>query len=55
MQELSIYTLSLGCPKNLVDTEKLLGRLKQFYRPAQKLEDAHIVLVNTCSFIQPAV
>ena len=55
MKEMSIYTISLGCPKNLVDTEKILGRLDKYYSPAQELEHADLVLINTCSFIQPAV
>lgn len=47
--------VSLGCPKNLVDSENLLSGLKEagiFYTP--ELEDADIVLVNTCGFIEAA-
>lgn len=44
--------VSLGCPKNLVDTEVTIGLLEQAgYVMTQQLEDAQILLVNTCSFI----
>ncbi len=44
--------VSLGCPKNLVDTEVTIGLLEQVgYVMTQQLEDAKILLVNTCSFI----
>jgi len=50
-----IHLASLGCAKNLVDSEKLLGRLAtagaMVGAPA---EDADIVIVNTCGFIAPA-
>ncbi|MFP4167278.1 MAG: 30S ribosomal protein S12 methylthiotransferase RimO [Desulfonatronovibrionaceae bacterium] len=55
MQKLKIYTLSLGCPKNRVDTEKILGGLGEAWEPANKPERADLVLVNTCAFIAPAV
>ena len=55
MSHIAVYTVSLGCPKNLVDTEKMLGLLGEVYTPAQSLEEADLVLINTCSFIQPAV
>ncbi|WP_243311860.1 30S ribosomal protein S12 methylthiotransferase RimO [Fundidesulfovibrio agrisoli] len=50
-----VYTISLGCPKNLVDTEFLLGGLPGRARPVDSPEDAALVLVNTCGFIRPAV
>ncbi|MFP5240520.1 MAG: 30S ribosomal protein S12 methylthiotransferase RimO [Acidobacteriota bacterium] len=50
-----VYTISLGCPKNLVDTEFLLGGLPGRARPVDRPEDAALVLVNTCGFIRPAV
>ncbi|XXJ21373.1 30S ribosomal protein S12 methylthiotransferase RimO [Desulfovibrio caledoniensis] len=49
------YTISLGCPKNRVDTERLLGALGSNMVPADSVEDADLVLVNTCGFIQPAI
>ncbi|MFZ5427933.1 MAG: 30S ribosomal protein S12 methylthiotransferase RimO [Thermodesulfobacteriota bacterium] len=50
-----IHTISLGCPKNLVDSEYLLGGLPGRARPVDRPEDAAVVLVNTCGFIRPAV
>lgn len=50
-----VYTISLGCPKNLVDTESMLGALPGAAVPVERPEDARLVLVNTCGFIQPAV
>lgn len=56
MQAPSIAMVSLGCAKNLVDTENLMG---DFYDNQFRLtaapEDADIVLVNTCGFIQASV
>jgi ribosomal protein S12 methylthiotransferase len=51
----TIYTVSLGCPKNLVDTEIMLGRLAhQGWRVVGTPEEARVLLVNTCAFIAPA-
>ena len=56
MQEpIHVFTISLGCPKNRVDTEFLLGALGAAYRPAEEAEEAQVVLINTCAFIEPAV
>ncbi len=47
--------ISLGCDKNRVDTEKLLGLLKEKgCRLTDDLEKAQIVVVNTCAFLQSA-
>ena len=47
--------VSLGCPKNLVDSEVMLGILaRQGYELTPRPEDAEILIVNTCSFIEPA-
>ncbi len=47
--------VSLGCPKNLVDSEVMLGILaRQGYELTPRAEDADILIVNTCSFIEPA-
>ncbi len=55
MDKKKIYTISLGCPKNLVDTEKILGRLSPYFIPAEGLKKAHVVLINTCGFIEDAI
>lgn len=47
--------ISLGCDKNRVDTEKLLGMLKERgCALTDRLDDAQIVVVNTCGFLQSA-
>jgi tRNA-2-methylthio-N6-dimethylallyladenosine synthase/ribosomal protein S12 methylthiotransferase len=50
-----VHTISLGCPKNRVDTENVLGGLPFATTPAATPEAADLVVVNTCSFIAPAV
>ena len=47
--------ISLGCPKNLVDSERMLGLLeKAGYQITNDPNQADILMVNTCSFIEPA-
>ena len=47
--------ISLGCPKNLVDTEQMLGRLQaDGYRLTESVDGADFVVVNTCGFIESA-
>jgi ribosomal protein S12 methylthiotransferase len=49
------YMQTLGCPKNQVDSDKLEGYLTaQGYAPAPDAEDADLVVVNTCAFIDAA-
>jgi ribosomal protein S12 methylthiotransferase len=51
----TVYTISLGCPKNLVDTEIMLGALTQAgWEVTGVPEAADLLLVNTCAFIEPA-
>jgi ribosomal protein S12 methylthiotransferase len=52
----TVHLTSLGCPKNFVDSEVILGLLNQCgWEVVEKPEDAAVLLVNTCGFIQPAV
>ena len=47
--------VSLGCPKNLVDSERMLGLLKRHgYKLVPNPEGADFVLINTCGFIDVA-
>src|SRR5436853_3285339 len=47
--------VSLGCPKNLVDSEVMLGALsRQGYSITAQKEDADVIVVNTCGFIDSA-
>jgi len=51
-----IFLISLGCAKNLVDSEHMLGLLhSRGFEQASRIEDAGIAVVNTCGFIQDAV
>jgi ribosomal protein S12 methylthiotransferase len=51
----SVHFHSLGCPKNQLDTEVMLGSLALAdYAIAERLEDADVVIVNTCAFIESA-
>ena len=50
-----VSMISLGCPKNLVDAEVMLGLLsKQDYEITMDEKDADVIIVNTCSFIKEA-
>jgi ribosomal protein S12 methylthiotransferase len=52
---LKIGFVSLGCPKNLVDTEVMMGQLtSQGHELTPHPSDADVIVVNTCSFIDPA-
>jgi len=48
-----VALVSLGCPKNTVDAEVLLGNLKDF-EIVEKMEKADAVIINTCGFIEDA-
>jgi len=48
-----LHIVSLGCTKNLVDTEVMMGRLKD-YKLTQEADDADVIIVNTCGFIDAA-
>ena len=52
---LKVGFVSLGCPKNLVDTEVMMGQLvARGHELTQHPSDADVLVVNTCSFIDPA-
>jgi ribosomal protein S12 methylthiotransferase len=47
--------ISLGCPKNLVDSEVMMGILvRGGYELTPRADEAEVLVVNTCSFIEPA-
>src|SRR5262250_448149 len=47
--------VSLGCPKNLVDSEVMLGTLtRQGYSITAQKDEADVIVVNTCGFIDSA-
>jgi ribosomal protein S12 methylthiotransferase len=48
-----IFFISLGCPRNLVDSEVMLGiLLKAGYEMAPRLEEADYLVINTCGFLE---
>ena len=49
-----IYIVSLGCAKNMVDSELVLGALKNQSEVVATPEEADLIMVNTCAFIEPA-
>lgn len=50
----SIGIISLGCSKNLTDSEVMLGVLSENYRIEPDISEADIIIVNTCCFIDDA-
>lgn len=56
MKSPKVGFVSLGCPKALVDSERILTQLRtEGYQVAQDYEGADLVVVNTCGFIESAV
>ncbi len=52
---MKIGMVSLGCPKNQTDAETMLGILTECgHTPVQYPEEAEVIIVNTCGFIDPA-
>jgi len=52
---LKVGFVSLGCPKNLVDTEVMMGQLTAAgHELTARPDEAEVIVVNTCSFIDPA-
>ncbi len=55
MDKKSVFVVTLGCSKNEVDSEIMLGILdKDKYYIAEELQYANIIIVNTCGFIEAA-
>jgi len=53
--ELSFYIISLGCSKNLVDSERINGEMiSAGFTPSISSDDADIIIINTCGFIKDA-
>lgn len=48
--------ISLGCPKNLVDSEIVLGNLKNAgFEISQEIKDSDLLIINTCAFLKSAI
>jgi len=53
--ELSFYLISLGCSKNLVDSERINGEMiSAGFTPADASDHSDIIIINTCGFIRDA-
>ena len=49
------HLVTLGCPKNEVDSDKLAGTLvADGMVPTDRVEDAELIVVNTCAFVEDA-
>ena len=51
MEKKKLGVISLGCDKNRVDTEKMLWRLKDKFELTNDPEDAEVIVINTCAFL----
>ena len=51
---MKLFMQSLGCVKNQVDSEMILGILKETIEFVEDPMDADLILLNTCAFIEPA-
>lgn len=52
MKKLKVGVVNLGCDKNRIDSEIIIGELKERYEVINESEDADIILINTCGFIE---
>jgi ribosomal protein S12 methylthiotransferase len=51
----TVGLVSLGCPKNTVDSEKMLAKIAQAgYLITSECDNADVIIINTCGFIEPA-
>ena len=51
---MKVYMVSLGCAKNQVDSEMILGVCKDQMEVVPTPDDADLIIINTCAFIEPA-
>ncbi len=47
----AVAFVTLGCPKNEADSDRMAGLLAQSFRITTEAEDADVLVVNTCAFI----
>jgi len=52
VKKLKVGVVNLGCDKNRIDSEIIIGELKERYEVINEPEDADIILINTCGFIE---
>ena len=54
MEKYKVGMVSLGCDKNRVDSELILGTINKYYEITNNPKEADIIIVNTCGFIESA-
>ena len=54
MSKFKVGMVGLGCDKNRVDSELILGSINKFYEITNNPKDAEIIIINTCGFIESA-
>ena len=54
MSKYKVGMVSLGCDKNRVDSELILGAINKHYEITNDAKEADIIIVNTCGFIESA-
>ncbi len=55
MNDYKVGLISLGCPKNQIDSEIMLGKLLSAgFHKVDEIEEADIIIINTCAFIESA-
>ena len=54
MNKLKVGMVSLGCDKNRVDSEIILGSMNNMYEITNNPKEADIIIINTCGFIESA-
>ena len=54
LEKFKVGMVSLGCDKNRVDSELILGTINKYYEITNNPKEADIIIVNTCGFIESA-
>jgi len=55
LKVMNVHLISLGCPRNLVDSELMIGRIAdKGYEITPYLDDADFIIINTCGFLEVA-
>ncbi|GAA0124293.1 30S ribosomal protein S12 methylthiotransferase RimO [Clostridium senegalense] len=52
MNKLKVGVVNLGCDKNRIDSEIIVGKVKEKYEVVNEPENADIIIINTCGFIE---
>ncbi|WBW94846.1 30S ribosomal protein S12 methylthiotransferase RimO [Oceanirhabdus sp. W0125-5] len=52
MKDIKVGLINLGCDKNRIDSEIMLGRISKELVLTNNIEEAHVLIINTCGFIE---